>query len=283
MVVSLVKNLVNGLSGKTASKATAAATAASNTANTENNALAQNIYNQNSATLAPYVAQGGAASSYINQLLGLPSTAAAGAANSGLAAYKTASGYDSTLANGQKTITNGAAVSGLLNSGSTLKGLTKYEDDLSSSALTGYLGQLTGQQGTGLSAASAQAGVANNYSANVQNNNSTNATNTGNAALTNANSSSSLISSLLSAGGTLGSSLIKASDDRLKTDIVRLGTRSDGLGAYSWTYVPELWPLYGAGRHQGVMAGEVALLCPEALGPVIEGYATVDYAKLVDA
>lgn len=33
----------------------------------------------------------------------------------------------------------------------------------------------------------------------------------------------------------------------------------------------------------GVMADEVAKLQPEALGPTVDGFATVDYAKLREA
>lgn len=51
--------------------ATNTAVASSERATAENNALARDIYGQNKATLAPFVQQGGAATSYINQLLGI--------------------------------------------------------------------------------------------------------------------------------------------------------------------------------------------------------------------
>lgn len=79
---------------------------------------------------------------------------------------------------------------------------------------------------------------------------------------------------LLGGLATLGSSAItKFSDRRLKTNVQRLGERPDGLGVYSYDYV------FG-GSDIGVMADEVARLRPEALGPTIRGYATVDYGKL---
>jgi hypothetical protein len=79
---------------------------------------------------------------------------------------------------------------------------------------------------------------------------------------------------LLGGLATLGSSAItKFSDRRLKTNIVRIGQRPDGLGLYSYDYV------FG-GSDIGVMADEVARLRPEALGPTILGYATVNYGKL---
>lgn len=58
--------------------ASTAANAAQSTA-TQNNALQQQIYNQNYATLNPYVSRGNEAGSAINSLLGIAGTAPAGA------------------------------------------------------------------------------------------------------------------------------------------------------------------------------------------------------------
>jgi hypothetical protein len=85
-------------------------------------------------------------------------------------------------------------------------------------------------------------------------------------------------------GQFLGSAASMASDPRLKTNIVQVGAFGDGLGIYEWDYIdpptPELAPYMPAGRQQGVMADEVALLRPNALGLVVSGYATVDYGAL---
>ena len=69
-------------------------------------------------------------------------------------------------------------------------------------------------------------------------------------------------------------SLMKAfSDQRLKKNVARLGTRSDGLGVYEFEYI------WGGGRQIGLMAQEVAILYPEAVGES-GGYMTVDYGKV---
>jgi hypothetical protein len=65
-----------------------------------------------------------------------------------------------------------------------------------------------------------------------------------------------------------------ASDRRLKRNIEHLFTRLDGLKVYLFNYI------WGPESYIGVMADEVALLRPEALGPTIGGYATVDYERL---
>lgn len=247
-----------------------------------NNALARDIYGQNTQTLAPFVQQGGAATSYINQLLGIqtaptagtvsapgaynpggaynggivgntrpeyagtvgygiasdlafngqgrdPNNAggyydrlvaagggqqpqgavqgnqqlAPGSASNAFDAYRNSTGYQFRLGEGNRAITNNKAVSGLLNSGSALKDLTRFGQDFASNEFGNYLGQLTGQQGVGLSAASAQAGVANNFSAQVQGNNSTNATNQGNAAIAKANGTVNAVQGVLGTAGYL--------------------------------------------------------------------------------
>lgn len=64
------------------------------------------------------------------------------------------------------------------------------------------------------------------------------------------------------------------SDRRLKRDIERIGEMDSGLGVYRYKYV------WDDEERTGVMADEVADIAPHALGPVIAGYATVDYAKI---
>lgn len=84
--------------------------------------------------------------------------------------------------------------------------------------------------------------------------------------------SGGLLGSLLSAGAQLGSAAL-LSDRRLKTNVVKLGELEDGLGVYEYDYI---W-----GEHAvGCMADEVAQLRPWALGPEVNGFATVDYGEL---
>ena len=74
-----------------------------------------------------------------------------------------------------------------------------------------------------------------------------------------------------------------ASDIRLKTNIELVGKMPDGLGIYDFDYLPiegRIAEFMPSGRHRGVMAHEVESLRPDALGPVIDGYATVNYEVL---
>lgn len=82
------------------------------------------------------------------------------------------------------------------------------------------------------------------------------------------------------AGATAASA---ASDVRLKTNVEKVGELPDGLGIYEWDYLPiegQIAEYMPEGRQTGVMAHEVAELRPWALGPVVDGYATVNYGRL---
>lgn len=83
-------------------------------------------------------------------------------------------------------------------------------------------------------------------------------------------------SALMSGIGAIGSAFIP-SDRRLKRDIKYVCTRLDGLRVYSYRYI------LGAVRYLGVMVDEVAVLRPDALGPKIAGFGTVNYGKLNNA
>lgn len=70
------------------------------------------------------------------------------------------------------------------------------------------------------------------------------------------------------------------SDARLKRDIAEVGKMRDGLPVIDFNYrdglgLPE-------GRFRGVLAQDVACFRPHALGPVRNGFATVNYSDLGD-
>ena len=95
---------------------------------------------------------------------------------------------------------------------------------------------------------------------------------------TTSKSSGGMFDSLLGAGALVGSAAIKASDERLKKNKHKIGEIDDGLGLYSYQYKPEVDP---SGAPQiGVMAQEVEQKRPDALGPEIGGFKTVNYGAL---
>lgn len=87
----------------------------------------------------------------------------------------------------------------------------------------------------------------------------------------------SILGGLLSAGAQVGSAAMMASERRIKRDIEQIGSEPDGLGVYRYNYV---WDAPEEPRRTGVMVDEVERLRPWALGPVLDGIQTVDYARL---
>lgn len=83
-----------------------------------------------------------------------------------------------------------------------------------------------------------------------------------------------LLNTLMSAGQMAAAF---ASDPALKKDIDRIGETSTGLGIYNFRYI---WDADDAPLSIGVMANEVEELMPEALGPEVLGYKTVNYAMI---
>lgn len=166
--------------------------------------LQKSIYDSNKAALQPYMDRGNLAGGNIQALLGLGGDQAA--AEKAWSQFRNSSGYQTRLNQGLEAITQNKAVSGLLNSGSTLKGLNRFAQDYASNELGNYMGVLSQQQGAGLSAANALAGVGTNYANASSALNQNNAANIGNSALANASSNNALISNLIGLAGNFASS-----------------------------------------------------------------------------
>lgn len=195
------------------SKAINSAAAQSQQASDASNALQREQYAKNEGYLSPAIQQGQAAGGQINALL---------ASNP----YKTSTGAQFTEDPGYKYIRDQAMESVSAQNalrGSRLSGgaLTRLQDRAGGLASTSfgdwwnrdqanltnynnaqssYLNALGGTRGAGLSAASALAGVGQNYAGQVGQNMQQAAQVQGNAALAGANNSSNLLNNLLNTG-----------------------------------------------------------------------------------
>jgi hypothetical protein len=67
---------------------------------------------------------------------------------------------------------------------------------------------------------------------------------------------------------------IEESDERLKDDIIRVGTAFNGLPIYSFSYTGR------DGTYLGVMAQDVLMHTPEAVRVMDNGYMAVNYGML---
>lgn len=113
--------------------------------------------------------------------------------------FRNSTGYQFRLNEGQKSLTAALGGKGLLDSGAAQKAALQFGQNAASSEFGNWYNMLAGQQGVGLTAASAQAGVGQNFANAVTANNANNAAVQGNAALSNANSINGALNSALSA------------------------------------------------------------------------------------
>lgn len=199
------------------------------------------IMNATSGAL-PYITQGGNA---LSALLGLGGSEAQQA---GFDRYKDSMGYQFMMDSGSKAITGNQASRGLLNSGSTLKALTKFGQGTGAQYTKDYFSQLLdfGKLGLGAGSLLSDAGKTST---------GTSSTHTENF------------------GKALGA--IFASDKRLKEDIIFVRELVPGINVYTFKYKGQ------DATNVGVMAQEVKEVFPEALGPTTpDGFMTVNYGRL---
>ena len=118
--------------------------------------------------------------------------------------YRNSTGYQFRFNEGMRALDAGAPV---LNSGARLKAALNYGQNIASNEFGNYLGQLANQQGVGLSGASAQAGVGQNYVNTVSANNNSAGTAAANAALMRGQATSNMWGGIANGiGGIFGSS-----------------------------------------------------------------------------
>lgn len=159
------------IGGNKASKAQQQATAA-------NNALQTQIYNSNKGTLDPYISRGNDAGGLLQQLI-----MGGQGAQDAFRAFQSGTGYQTTLGEALGSVNSNAYARGMGDSGATMKALQDRAGQVAQGSFGQYAGLLGNQQGVGLSAASALAGVGQGYANNVSANNNAAATARGNAAL----------------------------------------------------------------------------------------------------
>ena len=148
-----------------------------------NNALAANIYGQNKATLTPFINTGLNAGRNLNAMLGLGTAEEMQGAQTAFGDYIKASDYGFQFGQGSNALNSGYAGAGTLQSGAAMKELEKFRQGLQSGYRGEYMNALGNQQGVGLGAASALAGVNQNYVNTISANNNNASSAAANAAL----------------------------------------------------------------------------------------------------
>lgn len=176
----------------------------------------------------------------------------------GFETYKNSTGYQNIFDEAMRGVSSNNAARGLLASGSTVRGLADRAGQLGQQNFSNYLQQILQGSQTGL-----QGGMnAGNIVANVGSQNER------------VGGWKQILGDVGKVAGAVGQVAGMFSDPRLKTDIELLDVEPDGLGIYSFRYLGD------DDTTIGVMADEVAELRPNALGPIVDGFATVNYEAL---
>lgn len=190
------------IGSKAQKKAAKAASQAQTQAASQNNALQREIYDRNTANLAPFMSRGNIAGETYNALLGLGGDA--NAARSAFDTFRGSTGYDFRVKEGQNALTSSLAGSRILQSGAAAKALERFRQGTASDEFGRYLGYLGNQQGIGLSGANALAGVGTNFANAVSANNQNAADATSNAALIRGQANANIFGTAANAIGNIG-------------------------------------------------------------------------------
>ena len=129
------------------------------------------------------------------------------AAQNAFANYRNSTGYQFRLDEGMKGLNAINAARGSLDSGAAVKSALTYGQNIGSAEFGNYLGYLGNQQGVGLSAGSALAGVGSNYANAATNINSANSANAWNAAQAKTQNNNALVGNLSSSFGLAAGAL----------------------------------------------------------------------------
>lgn len=201
-------------------------------------------YGTLSGLLSGNVGQGNTAMGVLGSLLGIGDPAAGAGATKN---FLEGSGFQTILDAGTKAITGSGAAGGLLRSGGTGKALVNFGQDAARTKIGELMQGLTSLGNYGMQSAGTIAGA-------------------GQRSTSSGSSSSGIFNSLFPGG---------LSDIRTKNLLATIGERSDGITVYRFEY-----KTHPGKEYIGVVAQEVEAIRPNCLGPVVDGFLTVDYDKL---
>ena len=177
------------------------ATSAASQAAAANNALQQQIYEENKGLAMPYINAGTGAENALSGFLGLGGDPAA--IQKAFNDYLGSTGYQFALGQGEQAVQQDKAARGELNSGATLKALDAYGTGLAQQYGQQYINNLQGLTDTGQRAAGSLTGAGQGYANAVSANNNSAAGVSANAGLASANAFTGLLGSGVQALGYL--------------------------------------------------------------------------------
>lgn len=168
------------------------------------------------------------------------------------------SGFDWIMDDAMQGVTNSAAGKFMLRSGATGKALQDRATNIGKTFFDNYLDRVGQMSAMGLGAGNLMA----------------------NAGQYSKQKGGGMGGQLLGAGLSAAASAGLFSDEALKDNVTELGYDIGGVPAISFTYRQDKGIDLPEGEFIGVRAQDVARLRPDALGPIRDGYMTVNYGAL---
>lgn len=207
---------------------------------------------------------------------------------SGYAAFVNSPYYQAPLQEGMRQLNTSFAGRGMIESGDAMKASQRYGQDYAYGRMGEYLGLAGSQSDRGLQGASAIAGVGQTALASQSQSNMMAGNAMANAALAKGaanagmyagigNALGGLAGSFLGGGGSSYGGFAGLSDERLKTNIEKVGEFADGLPIVEWNWKSDP----NGQRIRGVLAQDVKEYRPHAyIENYRNGFAGVNYGAL---
>jgi len=220
--------------------------------------------------LSPYLRAGASALDEQQELLGLKG---ATVQQNAFDQFNESPGQAFLRERGERALLQNASAIGGLGGGNVRSALQEQGIGFAQQQLNTRLSQIAGLSGTGGNAAT-QLGVIGSNTANaIGQNLQAGGQARASGILGEQQANAELAGNVISAGAFL------FSDERLKTNIVKIDTHESGLGWYRWEWNEEGRRLAGSEPAEGFIAQEVQKLYPAAVGER-DGYLTVDYRRV---
>jgi len=174
---------------------------------------------------------------------------------------------------GEQALLRNASAIGGLGGGNVRSALQQQGIGFAQQQFDQQMAQIAGISGTGVNTANSLGGIGANTANAIGQNLQASGAARASGILGEQQANAELAGDVISAGAFL------FSDERLKTNAVKIGNHSSGLGWYRWEWNEEGQRLAGSEPAEGFIAQEVQKLYPAAVGER-EGYLTVDYRRV---
>lgn len=236
--------------------------------------------------MSPYVQAGTGALSQQQALIGLQGAEAQQQAMQG---FEQSPLFQSLTQQGENAILQSASATGGLRGGNVQAALAQFRPQMLNQLIEQQYGRLGGLTTVGQASAAGQASSGMQSASNISNLLANQGAALAGGQLAAGNVNRQIFGDVLGAlktggeafkafgGGPAaaagGSGAAAFSDQRLKKNVKRIGTRKDGLGVYEFDYI------WGGARQIGLMAQEVQAVYPDAVSE-IDGFLAVDYSKV---